>query len=321
MGAQHRKRMAWWLNRTGQPEGPYEDAHILQMIGSGQLRGGNICQAGHNAWMPIEQHPVFGAALRGGPAPHVYAPVAQPRKKSSAGLVIGVVIGAVVLLGGGAFLVLNMPRKGTAASLDPKEAQKRVKAFEATLPTLKKIGSLEFPIVEDKYTEKVPTPNFSGDSNEDQLIMYKTDFPEADLEDGKILFRASNAKAARCLKELEEWKKKKGSKETVTEYFLQGCTKLEYLFVIDVTSVKEPSVAGKEGGVVNFEEGRVEGNVFAFSLKSGKPLGGYKFAAKSSDRLEKVPGSDDADRVLRDDLMTQLQRELAAGHTRASSGS
>ncbi len=56
--------MMWWLNRTGNPEGPYEEPHLLHMIQSGQVRGGYIGQHGGNAWMPIEQHPAFAAALR-----------------------------------------------------------------------------------------------------------------------------------------------------------------------------------------------------------------------------------------------------------------
>lgn len=56
--------MSFYLNRTGQPEGPYEDPVILQWIQSGQLREGSICPPGGNQWMPLHAHPPFAQALQ-----------------------------------------------------------------------------------------------------------------------------------------------------------------------------------------------------------------------------------------------------------------
>ena len=55
--------MAWFINRTGQPEGPFEDAQIIEMIQSGQVAQANICPQGGNAWMPIQNHPPFAQAM------------------------------------------------------------------------------------------------------------------------------------------------------------------------------------------------------------------------------------------------------------------
>jgi hypothetical protein len=65
--------MGWILNRAGQQhqEGPYEDAHILHLIQSGQLREGFISVPGSNQWMALGDHPPFAQALRG--------PERQPR--------------------------------------------------------------------------------------------------------------------------------------------------------------------------------------------------------------------------------------------------
>jgi hypothetical protein len=56
--------MAWIINRTGQPEGPYEDGQIVQWIQSGQLTGGQIAQPGTQNWVPLGSHAPFAEALR-----------------------------------------------------------------------------------------------------------------------------------------------------------------------------------------------------------------------------------------------------------------
>jgi hypothetical protein len=132
--------MAWILNRTGQPEGPYEDHQIVQMIQMGQLTGGQISQPGAEQWMPLGSHPPFAEALRamasgaftpGGypAAPGGYPPAGQygpgytapqgpmvaqagapygtapqqaapPKKKGGMGIILAIV-GALVVIGGG----------------------------------------------------------------------------------------------------------------------------------------------------------------------------------------------------------------------------
>jgi hypothetical protein len=325
--------MAWWLNRTGQPEGPYDDAQLLQLIGSGQLRGGHICQQGSHAWTPIEQHPVFGPAIaRGGAAPPpAYAPgpgypQAGPaaKKGSPVGIIIAVVVGVLMVAGVVVVLVVKGPTSRTTKTIEPKEAARRAKAFEDKLPKLKKIGATAFPLIETEgYSEKVPDPTFDSSLafEKSQLVIYTNDFQEEDLEDGKMLFRVGGgSRAADCLKDLDEWKKKKGSNESVSADLLEACGDFTHVFVIRVTSVDEPEVTTKAGDSVTFDGGSVEGHVAAFVLDSGKFVGGFDFSAASSDELRVPAGSSDPSVVLRDDLMRQLVSALNAGHRRAAGG-
>ena len=141
--------VAYWLNRNGQPEGPYEDQQLLYMIQSGQVRGGHIAQDGSNAWMPMEQHPTFGSALHA--AAHGYAqgahghvqaahghvqgaqwapmPAAPPQKSPLVPLlIVGGLVGVLGLGALGAFFLLRGSEAETsddassaAATAEPKK--------------------------------------------------------------------------------------------------------------------------------------------------------------------------------------------------------
>ena len=60
--------MKWYLNRSGEPEGPFDEQHLLQMIQSQELTAGNICQEGAAEWKSLNQHPPFAQALGPGAA-------------------------------------------------------------------------------------------------------------------------------------------------------------------------------------------------------------------------------------------------------------
>jgi hypothetical protein len=72
----------FYLNRGGAPEGPYEEARIVQMILSGELTQGGVCPVGQNQWWPLQQFPAFAQALAqraAAPAPgYGYAPAPGP---------------------------------------------------------------------------------------------------------------------------------------------------------------------------------------------------------------------------------------------------
>src|SRR5215207_5500246 len=53
----------FYLNRGGAPEGPYEEARIVQMIQSGELTQGGVCPVGQNQWWPLQQFPAFSQAF------------------------------------------------------------------------------------------------------------------------------------------------------------------------------------------------------------------------------------------------------------------
>lgn len=53
----------FYLNRGGAPEGPYEEARIVQMIQSGELTQGGVCPVGQNQWWPLQQVPAFAQAF------------------------------------------------------------------------------------------------------------------------------------------------------------------------------------------------------------------------------------------------------------------
>src|SRR3954466_13485502 len=62
----------FYLNRGGAPEGPFEEARIVQMIQSGELTQGGVCPVGQNQWWQLNQVPAFAQALAqryGGPPP------------------------------------------------------------------------------------------------------------------------------------------------------------------------------------------------------------------------------------------------------------
>lgn len=79
--------MAWYLNRTGQPEGPFDDAQLTQMIQSGQVQAGHyVCPQGSEQWGPVSQVPQFAAAFGGG---YAAAPGAVPGAAPGGGMVAG----------------------------------------------------------------------------------------------------------------------------------------------------------------------------------------------------------------------------------------
>ena len=53
----------FYLNRGGAPEGPYEEARIVQMIASGEVTQGGVCPVGQNQWWQLNQIPAFAQAL------------------------------------------------------------------------------------------------------------------------------------------------------------------------------------------------------------------------------------------------------------------
>jgi len=69
----------FYLNRGGAPEGPYEEARIVQMIQSGELVQAGVCPVGQNQWWQLNQIPAFAQALaqRAAAPPPGYAPPAQ----------------------------------------------------------------------------------------------------------------------------------------------------------------------------------------------------------------------------------------------------
>jgi hypothetical protein len=78
----------FYLNRGGAPEGPYEEARIVQMIQSGELTQGGVCPVGQNQWWQLNQVPAFAQALaQRAAAPAAYGspggygpPPAQPQQ-------------------------------------------------------------------------------------------------------------------------------------------------------------------------------------------------------------------------------------------------
>jgi hypothetical protein len=59
----------FYLNRTGAPEGPFEESKIVAMIASGEVSHANICFVGHSQWAPLGSHPPFAQALAARNAP------------------------------------------------------------------------------------------------------------------------------------------------------------------------------------------------------------------------------------------------------------
>ena len=63
----------FYLNRSGQPEGPFSEQQLVEMIRNGQLREGWIAAQGQNQWAPLTSVPAFAQALAG-PATAGYSP-------------------------------------------------------------------------------------------------------------------------------------------------------------------------------------------------------------------------------------------------------
>ncbi|MCB9597666.1 MAG: DUF4339 domain-containing protein [Sandaracinaceae bacterium] len=52
--------MRWYINRTGNAEGPFDEPTILGMIGRGEVQPHHqICVEGQQAWQPLTSHPPF----------------------------------------------------------------------------------------------------------------------------------------------------------------------------------------------------------------------------------------------------------------------
>lgn len=60
--------MRFYINRTGNAEGPHDEATIVGMIQRGEFSQGHICVEGGQAWQPLNSHPPFANALAGGGA-------------------------------------------------------------------------------------------------------------------------------------------------------------------------------------------------------------------------------------------------------------
>lgn len=69
--------MRWYINRTGNAEGPIDDAAVVGMIQRGELQATHyLCQEGAQEWQPASAHPSFAqASAPAAPAPQQqYAP-------------------------------------------------------------------------------------------------------------------------------------------------------------------------------------------------------------------------------------------------------
>ena len=129
--------MKWYLNRTGQAEGPFDEPQLVEMIRSGQVSSGNVAQDGSSDWVPLANHPPFAEAMRasspaisaapGQPMGAPGAPAAPPgsagpppsrakKKGGAAGKVIGLLV-VLLVLGGGGFAVWKFLLSGTSAKL------------------------------------------------------------------------------------------------------------------------------------------------------------------------------------------------------------
>lgn len=80
----------YYLNRTGQPEGPFSEQQLVEMIRSGQLREGWVARPGQNQWAPLSSVPAIAVALQGGAlggmAPQAYgAPGYGPQAAGASG--------------------------------------------------------------------------------------------------------------------------------------------------------------------------------------------------------------------------------------------
>ena len=67
----------YYLSRGPTPEGPFEEARLVQMIQSGELTHGGVCLVGQSQWVGIDSIPVLAQALAtraAGPPPQPVAP-------------------------------------------------------------------------------------------------------------------------------------------------------------------------------------------------------------------------------------------------------
>lgn len=70
--------MRFYLNRTGQNEGPLEEAAIAAMVQRGEVPPtAYICPEGGSAWQPVSSHPAF-APKPAAPSPFAQTALAAP---------------------------------------------------------------------------------------------------------------------------------------------------------------------------------------------------------------------------------------------------
>lgn len=56
--------MRWYLSRTGQVEGPFEEAAVVEMVKKGEVApAAQICAEGSTDWKPLLAHPPFALAV------------------------------------------------------------------------------------------------------------------------------------------------------------------------------------------------------------------------------------------------------------------
>lgn len=149
--------MKWYLNRTGEPEGPFDESQLVEMIRSGQVADGNVAEDGSSAWVPLTQHPVFADALADwvaepvgpqAPPPTELPPGASPAatvpqsplgahpgghtaaKPSGMGPIIALLVAAIVLIGGGvaAYMLFFRATSPQLAKHVPKDTQIYIEA-------------------------------------------------------------------------------------------------------------------------------------------------------------------------------------------------
>jgi len=62
--------MRWYVNRTGNAEGPWDEPTIVGMIQRGEIQSQHqIVVEGQQNWQPLTSHPAFAQAAAGGGAP------------------------------------------------------------------------------------------------------------------------------------------------------------------------------------------------------------------------------------------------------------
>lgn len=123
---------------------------------------------------------------------------------------------------------------------------------------------------------------------------------------------------------------KTATQPTLPKKVLQGCTHLRTLLVIRLTTDVAPEITGKTeqgSGATKtvtswFKKGRVEGDVIAFDIDSGRALGGVRFAAETSDDPSSAKNLDeDLDANMAEAIRKALWAAPGAPAPAAASGS
>ena len=67
--------MRWYLSRSGQVEGPFEEPALVELVKKGEVAPtAQICAEGTTAWNPLLSHPPFAQATAQQPKPSGVAP-------------------------------------------------------------------------------------------------------------------------------------------------------------------------------------------------------------------------------------------------------